>query len=113
MTELVVEKVNEVWIRVFSDQGTERELSDFFTYEYPGARFTPAYKQRLWDGKIRLFDVYRHTLYVGLLGYVEKFAKDRGYKVTYTSDDINSIERIEINEIEEYAKWLEIGRAHV
>lgn len=107
MTELVVEKVNEVWIRVFSDQGTERELSDFFTYEYPGARFTPAYKQRLWDGKIRLFDVYRHTLYVGLLGYVEKFAKDRGYKVTYTSDDINSIERIEINEIEEYAKWLD------
>ena len=51
-----IEKLDEVYVRVFSDAGIEQELCDFFTYEYPGARFTPQYRARLWDGKVRLYD---------------------------------------------------------
>jgi hypothetical protein len=51
-----IEKLDEVYVRVFSDAGVEQELSDFFTYEYPGARFTPQFRARLWDGKVRLYD---------------------------------------------------------
>ena len=36
-----IEKLDEVYVRVFSDGSIEQELADFFTYEYPGARFTP------------------------------------------------------------------------
>ena len=63
---LYAEKLDEVYIRVFGDPSIERELADFFTYEYPGARFTPQFKARLWDGKVRLYDQVRKTLYVGL-----------------------------------------------
>ena len=65
-----IEKLDEVYVRVFSDGGIEQELADFFTYEYPGARFTPQFRARLWDGNVRLYDVVRKTLYIGLLNYV-------------------------------------------
>ena len=62
MTTVTIEKLDEVYMRVFADPSIEQELADFFTYEYPGARFTPQYKARLWDGKVRLYDQVRKTL---------------------------------------------------
>ena len=78
-----IEKLDEVYVRVFSDAGIEQELSDFFTYEYPGARFTPQYRARLWDGKVRLYDQIRKTLYLGLISYVEEFCVRNEYEVEY------------------------------
>ena len=46
MTTIYAEKLDEVYIRVFGDASAEQELADFFTYEYPNARFTPQYKAR-------------------------------------------------------------------
>lgn len=86
MSVVTVEKLDEVFVRIFSDASVEQELADFFTYEYPGARFTPQLKARLWDGKVRLYDQLRKTLYIGLLEYVEKFCKTNGYELTYKSD---------------------------
>lgn len=79
---ITVEKINEVHLRVFADFGIESELVDFFTYDFPGAKFTPQYRNRLWDGKVRLYDQLRKTLYVGLLPYIYKFAETRGYEVS-------------------------------
>jgi hypothetical protein len=59
---LKIEKLDEVYVRIFSDPSIEQELCDFFTYEYPGARFTPQFRARLWDGKVRLYDGIRKTL---------------------------------------------------
>ncbi len=68
MSVINIEKLNEVFIRCYADPSIEQELSQFFTYEYPGARFTPQYRARLWDGKVRLYDAFRKTLYNGLVG---------------------------------------------
>ena len=76
-----IEKLDEVYVRVFSDSSIEQELADFFTYEYPGARFTPQFKARLWDGKVRLYDQVRKSLYTGLISYVLEFAKRNEYEV--------------------------------
>ena len=76
-----IEKLDEVYVRVFSDASIEQELADFFTYEYPGAKFTPQYRARLWDGKVRMYDQIRKTLYVGLVSYVEEFATRNGYGI--------------------------------
>ena len=83
---VTIEKLDEVYVRVFSDPSIEQELTDFFTYEYPGARFTPQYKARLWDGKVRLYDQVRKTLYLGLVSYVEQFCERNNYEVKYASD---------------------------
>ena len=43
----------------------------------------PQYKSRVWDGKIRLFNQMNGELYVGLLPYVEEFAKRNELDIEY------------------------------
>ena len=92
-----VEKLDDVYVRVFGDASIEQELTDFFTYEYPGARFTPQYRARLWDGKVRLYDQLRKTLYVGLLHYVQEFCKRNEYEL-----EIDAELRIQCDHDEDY-----------
>jgi superfamily II DNA or RNA helicase len=106
LTTVNIEKLDEVYVRVFSEASIEQELSEFFTYEYPGARFTPQFRARLWDGKVRLFDQVRKTLYIGLLDYVEKFCERNGYTLNWMSDDIKPSNNITHEQIEDYAKSL-------
>ena len=65
-----------MYLTVDTERSTARALSDFFTFEVPGAKFMPAYRNRIWDGKIRLFSPATGELYVGLLPYLEKWLKD-------------------------------------
>ena len=74
MTE--ISKKNEVYLTVDTERSTARALSDFFTFEVPGARFMPAYRNRIWDGKIRLFSPATGELYLGLLPYLIKWLDD-------------------------------------
>ena len=104
--KITIEKLNHVHLRVYSDPSVEQELSDFFTYEYPGARFTPQYRARLWDGKVRMYDMYRKSLYVGLLRYVQEFAERNKYELEYVNDVVTTAE-ITPQQVMDYAKWLE------
>ena len=97
-----IEKLDEVYVRVFSDSSIEQELADFFTYEYPGARFTPQFRARLWDGKVRLYDQVRKSLYSGLISYVLEFAKRNGYEVQLSPEL-----RIQNNyDYDEVGRWI-------
>ena len=85
MAVIHIEKLDEVFVRIYSEPSTEKELCDFFTYEFPGAKFTPQYKARLWDGKVRMYDPIRKSLYLGLVSYVERFAAENGDTVEYVT----------------------------
>jgi len=71
-----ISKKNEVYLTVDTERSTARALSDFFTFEVPGAKFMPAYRNRIWDGKIRLFSPATGELYLGLLPYLIKWLDD-------------------------------------
>jgi superfamily II DNA or RNA helicase len=72
---------NETHIKVLIDDfGIEQEMSDFFTFFAPGYKFHPKVKAKIWDGKIRMLDARRKTLYKGLLAIAIKFVKDREYE---------------------------------
>ena len=69
-----IEKKNEVYLILKDlEPSTSQELSSFFTFEVPGAKFMPMYRNRMWDGKIRLFSPGSGEIYVGLLPYIKKF----------------------------------------
>ena len=76
---LFISKINEAYIRVKSNPSVLQELADYFTFSVPGFQFMPAFRNKLWDGKIRLFSPYDQKLYYGLLPYVEQFSKKRNY----------------------------------
>ena len=86
---LIISKKNEVHLRVKTEPNYARELSDFFTFEVPGARFMPTYKNRIWDGKIRLYSVASNEIYVGLLPYIEEFAKRNEIDIEYKEGVLN------------------------
>lgn len=102
-----IEKVNEVFLRVYSDSGIEQELSQFFTFEVPGARFMPAFKAKIWDGKLRLYDLHRKTLYVGLLKYLQEFADRNCYKIEYLNEVVSTT-KISHQDVKDYAEWLNL-----
>lgn len=83
MADVIIKKKNEVYLTVQSDPSIAQELSDHFCFEAPGARFDPRVRNKLWDGKIRLFSMFTKELYVGLLGYLEHFCEVNNYTIDY------------------------------
>ena len=84
-------KLNETLIQIECEASTGQELSEHFCFYVPGYKFMPAYRNRMWDGKIRLFDMRSKTLYCGLLHYLEEFCAERGYQIK--AHDINNLEQ--------------------
>lgn len=82
MSDIVIEHLDSVDIRVECDRSIAKELSDFFTFKVPGHQYMPAYRNKIWDGQIKLYNIYKQTLYAGLIGYVQKFAQDRKYSIS-------------------------------
>ena len=69
-----ISKKNEVHLILSELTPSEsKELAEFFTFEVPGFKFMPMYRNRMWDGKIRLFSPSTGEIYVGLLPYIKKF----------------------------------------
>ena len=79
MERVTVKKVDEVFMQVNCDDGLARDLYDFFSFTVPNAKFMPSYKNRFWDGKVRLFSLKTKKIYIGLLPYVDEFCRERGY----------------------------------
>ena len=82
-----ISKKNEVYLILNNvDPSTSQELTEFFTFEVPGAKFMPMYRNRMWDGKIRLFSPATGQIYVGLLPYIKKFCKQNNIEYTIEKD---------------------------
>jgi superfamily II DNA or RNA helicase len=88
-----VSKRNEVYLQIDTEPSTARAISEYFTFEVPGAKFMPAYRNRIWDGKIRLFSPATGELYVGLLPYLIKWLDEweEPYKISEELQDDKEI----------------------
>ena len=92
MSDIVISKDNEVDIVVQPrDSGIIMELSEFFTFYVPGYKFVPSYRNKMWDGKIRLYNTRNYTLPSGLLYHVEQFADSRGYTIENRIESRNGV----------------------
>ena len=86
METLILEKKDEVYLTVDADPSIQRELSEFFTFYVPGYKFMPAFRNRMWDGKIRMFNQKTKEIYFGLYPYIKAFAEERDYNVVCGKD---------------------------
>ena len=95
---MIISKKNEVYL-VLEDMedSTRSELASFFTFEVPGAKFMPMVRNRMWDGKIRLFSPANGEIYVGLLPYIKKFCDSNNVKYTIdkgVEDERNVMDKV-------------------
>ena len=88
MTDIVIKKKNEVYVTIAGAPHIHHELSDYFSFEVPEAKFlkrNPRYKY--WDGMIRLYSPGTGELYGGLLDHLNEWAYERAYTVGYEQND--------------------------
>ena len=80
---MLISKKNEVYLTLSDlSPALSQELTDFFTFEVPNAKFMPMVRKRMWDGKIRLFSPANGEIYVGLLSYIKDYCKSKNVKYT-------------------------------
>ncbi len=88
MTDIVVKKKNEVYIKVQGEQHVHHELADYFSFEVPEAKFlkrNPKYKY--WDGMIRLYSPATGELYGGLYDHLTTWASEHNYSIFQDFND--------------------------
>ncbi len=103
-SNIIIENVNEAFVKIICTDGVAYELREEFTFQVPGYQFTPQYRARLWDGKIRLFDVRTKQLYRGLVPYIAKFCEERDYEWEYENEAYD--EEFSLAEAKEYVDRL-------
>jgi len=79
MPDITINKLNDVYIQIVCDMGIATELTDYFKFRVPGYQFTPSYRNKQWDGYIRLFNPMNRKIYTGLLSHINYFAESNGY----------------------------------
>jgi len=88
MSDLVVKQKNYSALQIECEPHVASELTDFFSFETPGYKYMPAYKNGRWDGKTRLFNSRNNELPVGLWEYLQDFVSPRNYTIGVERDDV-------------------------
>ena len=109
MFDIVLYKQNEAFIKFDCEKSVAQELADYFTFFVPGYQFMPAYKNKLWDGKIRLADLRTYNIYHGLVPYIEKFCEERGYKLGIDTP-VNVTENFSVTEAKAFIDDLKLDK---
>ena len=101
-----ISKKNEVYLILNNiSPSTAQELTEFFTFEVPGAKFMPMYRNRMWDGKIRLFSPGTGQIYVGLLSYIKKYCKQNNIEYII-EEDVEDDRNIILSDVRNFIRSL-------
>ena len=101
-----IRKLNETFMKIESDQGVMRDISEHFTFFADNYKFMQRYKIGMWDGKIRLLNLLTGQIYVGLLPRVLEVCKFLNYKVIFENIDDFTPNSITKSEVENWVKTL-------
>ena len=103
--DVTVTKVDEVFMQVHCDKGLARDLFEFFSFDVPNAKFMPSFKNRMWDGKVRLFSIKTNKIYIGLLPYVDEFCRERGFNFSGVQEVLGHKHKKDISKNGELKSW--------
>ena len=94
--DVVISKKNEIDLHLDCEQAILYELQEEFSFDVEGASFSPAYRKKYWDGKIRLVSVTTQTCPAGMVyrlckwldrhDYTWEFKDNKFYGVPYEVD---------------------------
>ncbi len=62
-TDIIVRKVNEVYMHIDCDASTLYEIQDNFSFYAPGYKFNPKFKNKIWMGRLG-FSIYHQKLFI-------------------------------------------------
>ena len=105
---LIISQESSAYITLDAEPHIIKEMSEHFTFYVPGYKFMPAYRNRTWDGKIRLLDTRKRRIYAGLLKYIEKFCEEREYNVVIDHTTIKGDVEFSLKEAQDFINTLKL-----
>ena len=88
--DVKIYKRDQAYIQVVAQPSIKMELCDHFTFDVPGASFSPKFRNRQWDGIGLLNSVHRRYIR-WTLPYVLVFCEKMSYEVELC-DNFSSVE---------------------
>ena len=89
MEKLTVQTKDAAYMYVdCDDKGIIHELAEYFTFFVPGYKFMPQFRNKLWDGKLRLLNLRDQSMYSGLYKHVCAFCAERNIQIEILPHDI-------------------------
>ena len=85
MKEIVITKIDEVFVSVSAETSILKEIDNEFRYRPPNYRFNPRFGYG-WNGYINLFNPETKLFYIGLLDELIEFIKNNNYNFKITGD---------------------------
>ena len=107
MPDIVVNKLNEAFVRLVCEESIKAELNDYFSFFAPNYQFSPLYKKKVWNGKIYLYSKKTSNLYGGLIPYLKEFASERNLTVA-VDPAIQQTEPYEQEDAKKFAESLDL-----
>ena len=91
MEEITLQTKDAAFLYVdCEDKGIIQELAEYFTFFVPGYKFMPQFRNKMWDGKVRLLNLRDQSIYSGLYKYIKSFAAERNIAVKILPHGIKS-----------------------
>lgn len=85
MSDVIIQKKNEVYTKLICESYILYELAPYFTFDVPGAKYSAAFKRGGWNGKISMLSTVSGEFYCGLLDRI--IAKLKQHNFTYEFKD--------------------------
>lgn len=103
-TDVIIEKKNEVYLRLKCEPHILYELAPYFQFEVENAKFMRSNRYKGWNGIINLLNVHKKEIYVGLLdrliekilalNYTYEFKNSEYYGLPYEENSMISFEGV-------------------
>ena len=104
---MLISKKNEVFLKLECEPHIGRQLSDYFTFDVPGAKFMPSFRNRIWDGKIRLYNIMKGEIYVGLYSYITEYLQEQEINYTVSEELLDGLD-ISNNDVQAFTNTLNL-----
>ena len=85
--QIIMEKENEVFLRLSCEPGVGMELNHYFRFHPKDYQFMPMFRRKKWDGYVYLYNMNSGRIYYGLKNKIQRFASDREYELIDRTND--------------------------
>ena len=83
-----IRMINHSYFAVECHPAQEAELREYFAFFVPGYKFMPAFKRRVWDGRVKLYNTVTKQMNVGLYTHLRRFCADRFYQMEILEHEV-------------------------
>lgn len=116
METVEISKCNESFIRLNASASVQREIAAHFTHKMSGWQYTPAGKNKLWNGDVHFYNAKTHQLPLGLYSKLSEYCKHNDLQLVFNANEeysrIIDTPDVDYEDVVEFVDSLKISNAN-